>query len=53
MEEAPPVLVGFRGMQRHSQRTIEPAPINPNHDWQRGFYVNTGRSEYVEGKAVL
>jgi hypothetical protein len=55
MEEAPPVLVGFRGMhwQRHPPRTIEPASINPNHDRKRGIYVNTGRSEYVEGKAVL
>jgi hypothetical protein len=35
--------------------TIEPASINPNHDRQRlgGVYVNAGRSEHVEGKAVL
>jgi hypothetical protein len=53
MEEAPPVLVRFGEMQRHSQRTIEPASINPNHDRQRGVYADAGRSEYVEGETVL
>ena len=55
-EEAPPVLIGFRGVQRHPPgppRTIEPASINPNHYRQRGVYVDAGRSEDVEGEAVL
>jgi hypothetical protein len=32
---------------------IEPASINPNPDRKRGVYVYAGRSDYVEGKAVL